>query len=107
MNAFAAIFLLEAAAAVLTAGGCWLAAKSHHRPGWYLAFLGAIAPAAAVYLFPDGGFLFHPERFQHSKTSPTIELQGFLQLAAVAIIPTLLVVRLFRQRFRADLKSAA
>jgi len=68
----------------------------------YLALLGAIAPTAVAFLYPDGGFLFHPDRWARSKTSRIIEFQGFLFSAGLAIIPALLVVRSYRERFRED-----
>ena len=96
---FIAIFLLDGAAAILAAGGCRLARKFHRRPGWYLGILAAIAPVAFMFLFPDGGFLFHPDRFQHSKTSPAVELKAFLFSVGIALIPPLLVVRHYRRGF--------
>ena len=92
------VLLHDSAAAGLTALGCWLALRRHHKPGWYLALVGAVAVPTFEILFPDGGYVFHPERFEYSKTSPSIELQKFLFSILIAIIPTVLVVYYFRKK---------
>jgi hypothetical protein len=64
--------------------------------------LGATLPVAAVFLYPDGGYLFHPDRWAYSKTSPIIEIQMFLYSVGIAIIPALLIVRHHRKKFGED-----
>ena len=107
MDIFLPIFLHEVAAVIITAGGCWLALKRNHRPSWHLGILGAVTVAAFEVLFPDGGFVFHPDRFKHSKTSPAIEFQGFLLMVGIALIPALLTVGRYRKKFRENPKPLA
>ena len=107
MEIFVAIFLLEVAAVALTALGCWLAFRCHRQVGWYLALLGAIGSSVLFVLITDSGFLFHPDRWEHSKTSFGIILRGFLLWLGMTIIPSLIVVRQYRKRVSQNEKHVA
>ena len=98
MEIFAAIFMLEVAAVALTALGCRLALRYNHLAGWYLALLGAIVSSILFTLVTDSGFLFHPDRWEHSKSSFGIVIRGFMLWLGITIIPCLEVVRHYRKR---------
>jgi len=107
MEIFVAIFLLEVTAVALTALTCQLALRRHRRAGWYLALLGAIGSSVLFVLVTDSGFLFHPDRWEHSKTSFGIIFRGFMLWVGMTIIPSMIVVRHYRKRVIQNEKHVA
>src|SRR5262249_12643862 len=97
MGIFIAILLLQVVAVASTAFGCRLAVRHHRQAGWYLALLGAILASVLFVLVTDSGFIFHPDRWERSKTSFVIIFRGFLLWLGLTIIPSLIVVRQYRK----------
>ena len=98
MEIFVVIFLLELVAVALTVFCCRLALRYNRQAGWYLAPLGAIGASVLFVLVTDGDFLFHPDRWEPSKTSFVIIFRGFLLWFGITIIPSSIVVRQYRKK---------
>ena len=100
---FAFIILLEVVAVTLTAIGCRLSFRQHRRAGWYLAVVGAAVAALLAVFCTEGSYLLHPERWswlgEHSKESLKSVILFFAWLTALAILPALFVVHLYRKKY--------
>jgi len=90
--------LATAASASLTAFGCRFSQRRHRKAGWYLAVMASISTGVLAVLFFFGSEAFH---FDEWSANAGV-LPCFLIIIGIGIIPGLLVVRFFRERFRDD-----
>jgi len=95
------ILIFEAVVIALTALGCRLKHKWHHRAGWHIGIIGAILAATIFSLPSDWHLLTHLESWSwkrsHDKESLSSVLFGFLWLTGMAVPVALFVVYLYRK----------
>ena len=100
MEILGAFLLAAGASALLTAGACRLAHKRHRKAGWYLGALAAIVTGAlAVLLIFQGDTFRRALWYDHSGKGAMIP-PCFFTFFGISIIPALLIVRFYREKFR-------
>jgi len=102
MQIFILTFLVGCAAAFVTTIGCRLASRRHRQAGWHIALLGAVVVAALMMYWDNGSLLFHPSQWSHNKRSLGSLLSEFMFLMLFSVIPALIVVRHYRQKFKQE-----
>jgi hypothetical protein len=101
MRLFLFVALTGAAGAYITSIACRRSQARHRRAGWHLAFAGTLLTALITGVFIGQPELFHPARWDTGKVSiwyPVIALSS--AAAVVALVTSLVVVVVFRVRFR-------
>jgi protein-S-isoprenylcysteine O-methyltransferase Ste14 len=91
------VILVAAAAAYLTSLACRFVQSRHHKAGWYLGVLGAIAASVLTVLCIYQGDVFHPSKWDIERIMiPMI----FVISSGIGLVPALFMVWYYRKRFR-------
>jgi hypothetical protein len=94
------IFLTATSGAYFTSIGCRQEFVKHRRPGWHLTLLGVCITTLLTALFVGQEDLFRPDRWDSGKVGMLPVIIITLTAAAVSLIASLIMVLIFRGRFR-------
>jgi hypothetical protein len=94
------ILLTGTSGAYFTGIGCRRALAQHRRPGWHLTLLGICITTLLTALFVGQGDLFQPRTWENPNGKPTILPIIMLPAAVIALITSVIVVWIFREKFR-------
>jgi ABC-type phosphate transport system permease subunit len=94
------IFLTATSGAYFTGIGCRRALVKHRRPGWHLTLLGICITTSLTALFVGQEDLFRPDQWDSGKVGILPVIIVTLTASVVALIASMIVVSIFRARFR-------
>ncbi len=100
MENFIIFVVVESATAFVTGIGCRLASRRHRQPGWRVALLAAVSVAGLAVYLDNGNILLHPSQWPHNKRSLAGILDEFAFAIGIGVVPALIVVRHYRERFK-------
>jgi type IV secretory pathway VirB6-like protein len=102
MVIFIFILLIATSAAYFTGIGCRRALGQHRRPGWHLTLLGTCITTLLAALFIGQDDWFRPSRWDSGKVGILPVIMITLTAAVIALIASVIVVSIYRGRFRDD-----
>jgi ABC-type phosphate transport system permease subunit len=96
------ILLIATSAAYFTGIGCRRALARNRRPGWHLTFLGTCITTLLAALFVGQDDWFRPSRWDSGKVGILPVIMITFVAAVIALIASVIVVSIYRGKFRDD-----
>jgi ABC-type uncharacterized transport system permease subunit len=96
------ILLIATSAAYFTSIGCRRALARHRRPGWHVTLLGIGITTLLAALFVGQDDWFRPSRWDSGKVGILPVIMITLTAAVIASVASVIVVSIYRGRFRDD-----